>query len=209
MNGLITYIVAHAGLAHWFAFGAILLAGVGVPVSIDLVLLICAILAATVIPENLWILFIFCTLGCLFAAWIAYGMGRILGKTLLQLSFFRKVVPQKKLDQAKNFYEKHGLATLMICRFIPFGIRNCLFISAGMSKMSFVKFALRDALACLTWCSLAFFLFYSLGQNYQLLYHYVKTFNIVIFSLFGIASIVFIWVKRKKALRRAAAKEIS
>lgn len=203
MESLVQFVTEHAHLAHWFIFGGILLAGMNIPVSIDLVIIIAAILAANVVPQHTIILFLSVLLGCYLSAWIAYWIGRSLGPQLLRWRFFRKLLDEKKLEKIRAFYEKYGLLTLMIGRFIPFGVRNALFMSTGMSRMSFGKFILRDALACSTWCSLMFTAFYFLGQNYLLLYGYVKTFNLLIFSLFGLAAIGFIWYKRKKRTSHA------
>ena len=42
--------------------------------------------------------------------------------------------------QIENYYTKYGVVTLLIGRFIPFGVRNCLFVTAGIGKMRFWKF---------------------------------------------------------------------
>ena len=201
MGSIISFIIEHAHLAHWFFFVAILLAGINMPVSIDVVVLAGALLAATVIPEHKWILFISVSVGCYLSAMIAYWVGRLLGGVLPRFKLFRKLLSPERIERTKSFYEKYGLWTLLIGRFIPFGVRNCLFMSTGMSKLSFGKFILRDALACSIWSTVAFFTFYSLGQNYKVLYHYLKTFNVLIFSVFVVAVIGFVWYKLKKTAR--------
>ncbi len=209
MGSIQSFIIEHANHAHWYFFGAVLLAGFNVPISIDIVMLLGALLAATIIPENMWIIFISLSVGCYLSAWIAYWMGRLLGRALLHFKFFNKLLPPERLQRTKVFYEKYGLWTLLIGRFIPFGVRNCLFMTTGMSKLSFRSFVLRDALACSIWSTTAFFTFYSLGQNYKVLYYYLKTFNILIFSLFGVAVIGFVWYKRRKNMQSKIAKDTS
>lgn len=198
MEKLVQFVLEHAHLAHWFIFGGILLAGMNIPISADLMVIIAAILAATVLPEHTIILFSSVLFGCYFSAWVAYWIGRTLGPKLLKWRLFRKLLDEKKLERIRSFYERHGLLTLILGRFIPFGVRNAMFMSTGMSRLSFKTFILRDALACSIWCLSAFTAFYFLGQNYALLYHYVKTFNLLIFALFGIAAIGMIWYKRRK-----------
>ncbi|MFI5334386.1 MAG: DedA family protein [Chlamydiales bacterium] len=195
---LIQFVLDHAHLAHWFIFCGILLAGMSLPISTDLLVIIAAILAANTIPEHTFILFFSVLFGCYFSAWIAYWIGRKLGPLLLRFRFFQKLLNEEKLAKIRAFYERRGLLTLIIGRFIPFGVRNALFMSTGMSRLSFGKFIARDALACTIWSTASFSSFYFLGKNYTLLYGYVKTFNILIFSLFGIATIVTIWYKRRK-----------
>jgi membrane-associated protein len=200
MNSLITTITEHAHTAHWYVFVAILLAGLNIPICIDLLLLISAFLATMIIPEHTVYLFLSCLFGCYFSAWLAYWLGRILAPRLCSIRWLKHIVNIERLQRMKTFYEKYGLRTFIIGRFIPFGVRNCLFMSSGMSKMHFGKFALLDACACTLWCTTLFALFYYLGQNYQILWHYLKAFNLFVFVAFGVTVIGYVWYKiRKKA----------
>ena len=198
MEKLIAFVTENAHLAHWFIFGSILLAGFNIPISADLLILVAAILAATVVPEHTPLLFCSILFGCYFSAWIAYWFGRKIGPKLANWRLFRGILAEERLEKIRRFYEKHGLLTLLVGRFIPFGVRNAIFMSTGMSRASFFKFALRDALACSIFCTTAFWLFYFASQNYQLLYKYLQTFNILIFALFGVTTIGIIWYKRRK-----------
>lgn len=198
MEKLIEFVVENAHLAHWFIFGGIVLAGFNIPISADLMVIVAAVLAATVVSEHTLLLFLSVFLGCYFSAWVAYWIGRKFGPQLLRFRFFQKILNPERMEKVRSFYEKHGFLTLLIGRFIPFGVRNGIFMSSGMSRVSFGKFILRDLFACLVWTSCSFSLFYLLGQNYKLLYSYAKTFNLLIFALFGVTVIGFIWYKRKK-----------
>lgn len=201
METFIEIITQHAPNAHWYVFAAILLAGFNLPFSADILILISAILAATIIPEHTFILFFTILIGCYLSAMCAYWLGRLLGSTLKSKKFFNKLFHPARLEKIKRFYEKHGLWTLVVGRFIPFGVRNCIFMSSGMSKMPFGKFILMDALACTLWCSCAFYLFYTLGQNFDTVWGYLKTFNVLIFAAFSVTVIAFIWYKNRKKLR--------
>lgn len=202
MEHLTEIITHHAHNAHWYVFIAIILAGFNIPFSIDILVLLSAILAATIIPENTYLLFFSILTGCYLSAMCAYWMGRLLGSTLSKKKFFAKLFNPERLGKIKRFYEKYGLWTLVIGRFIPFGVRNCIFMSSGVSKLHFGKFILMDAFACALWCSSAFYLFYTLGQNYEVVWHYLKAFNLLIFAAFSVTVIGFIWYKRRKRPRR-------
>ncbi len=147
MESFMQWILEHAGQAHWIMFFGILLAGFNIPISADLLIIGAAVLAATVVPENMWLLFGSVFFGCLFSAHIAYWLGRLLGTQLLKLRFFSHLLPQERLLKIQGFYEKYGLLTLIIGRFIPLGVRNAIFMTSGISKVSFGKFALRDFIA--------------------------------------------------------------
>lgn len=195
LTGLITQ---HAHNAHWYIFVAIVLAGFNIPFSADILILLAAVLAATLVPENLWFLFGSILIGCYISAMCAYWLGRLLGTTFSKSKLLSRLINPQRLTKIKKFYDKYGLWTLVLGRFIPFGVRNCIFMSSGMSRLHFGKFILMDALACTLWCSLAFYLFFSIGKNYETLWHYLKAFNLVIFAAFSVTVIGFIWYKSRK-----------
>ncbi|EKE08018.1 MAG: hypothetical protein ACD_17C00394G0001, partial [uncultured bacterium] len=98
----------------------------------------------------------------------------------------------------QSYYEKYGFWTLLVGRFIPFGVRNCLFLTAGLGKMHFGKFLLSDGIACILSNTVLFSLAYVVGKNYTSLISSLKTFNIFLFSAFVVAIIGYLWYKRKK-----------
>lgn len=205
MEGWIAYIQQHAPYAHWYIFGGALLAGLNIPIPIDLLMIISAVLAAAIIPAHLPHLFFAIYLGCIFSAWIAYWLGRLVGPKISTWPFFSKLLSPQRLSKMQNFYTRNGFLTLLIGRFIPFGVRNCLYLSSGMSRMPFTKFALYDFIACSVWSLTCFFAYYNLGKNIDALYDQVKVINLLIFLLFGVTVIAVIWYKKKK---RADSKDV-
>jgi membrane protein DedA with SNARE-associated domain len=174
-----------------------MLAGLNIPVSEDLMIILSAVLAATVVPENTGLLFLFVFLGCYLSDWVCYWIGRKLGPKLWEIKWFAKTVDRKRLESIHNYYEKYGFWTLLVGRFIPFGVRNCLFLSAGAGKMHFGKFILSDGIACLISNTTLFSVAYFAGKNYKTLLQFVKTFNIFLFGFFLVSIIGGIWYKRK------------
>lgn len=205
METLAELITQHAHNAHWYIFFAILLAGFNLPLSADVLILVGAILAATVVPENTWLLFSSIVLGCYLSAMCAYWLGRLVGTRLTRYRLFAKLLSAHRLSKIKQFYEKYGVLSLIIGRFIPFGVRNCIFMSSGISKVPFGKFILLDALACSLWCSATFYLFYTLGHNYHALWQTLKTFNLLIFAAFSVTVIGIIWYKSRKKVQTTKA----
>lgn len=198
MNSLLPWIQEHAQHAHFALFGLALLAGMSFPISIDLLMIIGGTLAATVIPDHFYHLFFSLFIGCVLAAWIAYTLGRFVGRQLLTTRFFSKLFSPKRLNKMKRFYTKRGLFALVIGRFIPFGVRNALYMSCGMSRLRFWKFALWDTLACFLWSVVAFGLSYTLGKNIDVLYGRLKWINLAIFGAFSVTVIGIIWYKKRK-----------
>ncbi len=203
MEQLTEIIARHAHQAHWYIFIAVALAGFNIPFSIDILIVLAAALAATIVPENLWLLFGSILIGCYVSAMCAYWVGRILGSALCKHKFFARFASPQRLSKVKSFFNKYGLWALVLGRFIPFGVRNCLFMTSGMSKLHFGKFILMDALACSLWCSCCFYICFTLGQNYQALWQNLKAFNLFIFIAFSVTVIGFIWYKVQKRTRAA------
>lgn len=195
MEEILLWIQSNVAYAPFVIFGLLLLAGLNIPVSEDAMIFISAILAVKN-PENLKILFIGVYLGAYFSDLISYWLGRILGPRLWKIKFFAKMVTPEKISQVEKFYAKNGFLTLFFGRFIPFGVRNALFISAGFSKMNFAKFALYDFLACTVSCSSFFYLYYTYGET---VIEYVKKGNMVIFSVALVGVIIYFLKKKKSA----------
>ena len=59
------------------------------------------------------------------------------------------MITPARMTKVQGYYEKHGALTLLFGRFIPFGVRNSLFLTAGMGKMNFARFAVYDFIACM------------------------------------------------------------
>jgi membrane protein DedA with SNARE-associated domain len=175
--------------APYIIFALTLLAGLNLPISIDVLITLTALLAANYLPEKVYLLFFLFTTGCIFSAWISYSLGR----------FFVRFVSPEKTAKIGKFYKKFGVMAFFICRFIPFGVRNAFFMTSGASKVPFRKFALFDSLACTLWATLFFIPIYKLGQNFETILKHLKHLNIILFSLFLLSvGIAFFLYKRKK-----------
>ena len=196
MEDLLIFIQSHAQYAHWIIFGSLLLAGLNIPVSEDGMLFISGLIASKN-PELKYQLFAGVFAGAYFSDLICYWLGRKLGPKIWKVKFFAKMVSQEKVDKVSNFYQKFGVKTLLIGRFIPFGVRNALFLTAGLGKMNFLKFALSDLAACTISCTLFFNLYFKFGET---VIEYVKKGNMIIFAIVLIA--VSIWALTKKKKRR-------
>lgn len=198
MDQIFLFISERGVYAPFTVFLLFLLAGMNIPISIDLLVIFSAILAAKVIPQQALALFISCLCGCYFSGWIAYWIGRLVGEKILQTAIGKKIFPEKRLEKLLRFYNQYGFFTLLVGRFIPFGVRNGIFMSSGITKSSFKAFALRDLIPCALWSSLTFYFCYKLADSYNLLVNYLNIFNIIIFSTFAVAVILFICYKRVK-----------
>ncbi|MCI5051758.1 MAG: DedA family protein [Simkaniaceae bacterium] len=195
------WIINNSHHAPWVVFFAILLAGLNLPISIDLLLVTIVVLASTLIPESTLTLYLSFLGGCIGAAILAFWMGRLLGPYLPNWRLTKKLLTQERMEKIDAYFQRYGAWTLVIGRFIPFGVRNLIFYSSGMSRMSFIKFLIVDSLACIAWSSLFFFSLMRLSNNFDYLVTHLKWVNITIFSVFCLAVIGVIWYKYTKLKR--------
>ena len=203
---ILTYISEHASWAPWIVFGALVLAGFSVPISIDLLLMGVALFAATQAPHLILPLYLSFLIGCCVAAWIAYWIARLMGQKLCAIPAVGKVVSQERLEIATHYFEKYGSWTLLAGRFIPFGVRSCIFWSCGLSKMPFLRFACYDFLACALWSAICFALYYHLSYKIDLIMENFKYVAAAIAIGIKVCVVFFIWrkIQQRRAQRAAA-----
>lgn len=193
METLILWLCENSEHAVFYVFGLLVIAGFSLPISEDLLVLASGVVAATVLPEKSLQLFMAAFFGSLIADSIAYGLGRFFGDKIYNLKWFKR-------GKISAFYEKYGIWTLVIGRCIPFGLRNGIFMSAGVAKMNFALFLLSDALACLAFSAALFSLAYTCGSNSEHLYHYVQQGGLIVLAIF-LATVICLVAFRRKALK--------
>lgn len=197
MDTLITFIQAHAEYAHYLIFASLLLAGFNIPISEDGMLFVSALLASQN-PEYLPYLFLAVYLGAYFSDLICYALGRIVGPKILHSRLFKNGLPPQRIEKIHQYYEKYGVATLIFGRFIPFGVRNGLFLCAGLGKMNFIKFALSDWLAC----TISTITFFSLYYHYgSVVVSSIMQANIVLFIVALLGAVYIYWHLDQKRKR--------
>ena len=200
METLLQWLSLYADSAHYIIFALLILAGFSLPVSEEVMLIVSGVLASNVVPERTVHLFISSFLGCYFSDWIAYWLGRGIGDRLYRVKWLPFAVTEKRIARLQWFYANYGFWTLFIGRFIPFGVRNGIFMTAGVGKMHFGKFACSDLVGCLFFSVLIFYLAYSFGKNYDALCHCVHQSNIIIFALFAIVVVgvgLYFWFRKR------------
>jgi membrane-associated protein len=205
METFLTFVCENSHHAYWIIFCLLLLTGLNVPISEDLLLIIGGIISSTCFsdPTNFDILYIYAWLfaGAWFSAWEAYWVGRLLGPKLYTIKWFSHVITAKRIEKLHYYYEKFGIFTFIVGRFCPGGVRNALFLTSGLGKMPFPIFILRDGIACLISTSILFYLGHLFGVNYPILLHYIRHYDIAIVTLLAIVIfviIIFLVIKRRK-----------
>jgi phosphatidylserine decarboxylase precursor-related protein len=178
---------------------ALLLAGFSLPFSEDLIIIMGALLCAkdkTLLVSTLAVIYI----GIIASDFIAYKIGCMARKGTIRNRLFGSLFEEKKLNRMHGLMEKYGIFTFIVCRFIPFGVRNTLFMASGFFGLRLRVFALFDIVAVMISVNTLFFLAYNLGDEVRFP---VKVAGIVLFSLLILtAATLFVRFLIKKGLRK-------
>ncbi len=130
---------------------------------------------------------------------VNYFFGMILGDRFFQNPQARVLNP-RYLRQAHAFYEKHGAKAILLARYLPM-IRTFAPFVAGMSRMTFSKFAFYNVIGGLLWVLLVVLL----GHFFGALPFVQKNFSVVIGAIILISMIppgfefLRAWQNRSKA----------
>jgi membrane protein DedA with SNARE-associated domain len=151
----------------FFPLGALIcliLAGFNVPISEDLIIitgsLLCQENPSLLVPS----------LGAIYAGviisdFISYWIGIQIRQGAAKNKRIAQVFSPKILDRLHYYLDKYGIFTFIVCRFIPFGVRNALFVTSGIFGLRLRFFALYDITAALISVNTLFFLVYRFGED--------------------------------------------
>lgn len=191
-ESLFTYFCSQAIYAHFLLFGLLLLGGINIPISMDLVVIMGGIIVSLCVPEHYLMMLVWLYLGCLMAAYEAYWLGRVVGPKLYGIPYLSYFINPTRVATLRDYIERFGIFTFVIVRFIPGGVRNGFFITSGLSGIPFPAFAFKDAFAAIFSTLALFHLGFFFGENHGVLFSYVQMCNQLILILLGSAITILV-----------------
>lgn len=139
------------------------------------------------------------TIGAIVGALVLYSIGRFVKQERLKKLFSGKIgkllrVKPAHIEQATDWFVRHGVLTVFFCRFIPI-VRSLISIPAGVARMSVPLFLLYTALGSAIWNTVLILLGFWAGDNWA---HIVELFDRVKYYVFIVPIIVIALVVYKK-----------
>jgi membrane protein DedA with SNARE-associated domain len=174
------------------AFGALMLAGLNFPISEDLIIITGALICQ---GERKMLIPVFAATyaGVVISDYFPYLLGKYIRKGTVKSNFIARFFSPRKIVRIHRYLNKYGIFAFIVGRFIPFGVRNTMFLTSGLFDLRLRRFALYDITAAtLSVCTL-FFLAYHFGDAVEKPFQAV---GIVLFVLllsvvvFGIINII-------------------
>jgi len=104
---------------------------------------------ASIGSMNIWLLFIVFSLAAIIGDTVNYFIGKYVGPKLFKGNHFFK----RYMDEAREFYEKHGGKSIVLARFVPF-IRTFMPFTAGIGMMNYRRFLAYNILGGLSWVAI-------------------------------------------------------
>ena len=111
--------------------------------------------AASTGDLNIWLIIFFATLGACIGALVNYYLALWLGKPIVYKFANSRfghmcLIDETKVQNAENFFEKHGAIATFIGRLIP-AVRQLISIPAGLARMKVSTFLLFTTLGAGIW----------------------------------------------------------
>ncbi|KKT35050.1 MAG: hypothetical protein UW26_C0001G0045 [Candidatus Collierbacteria bacterium GW2011_GWF1_44_12] len=142
---------------------------------------------------NIWILYLMFLAAAILGDTVNYWIGDYLGKEVFEKN--SKIFKKEYLDEAEEFYAKHGGKAIVFARFVPI-VRTFAPFVAGVSKMSYKHFIAYNIIGGIAWVTMFLFGGYLFGnipfvkENF----HYV----VVVIVLISVVPIFWEGAKRRR-----------
>jgi membrane protein DedA with SNARE-associated domain len=183
-------------------------AGLGVPISEDLVLLLGGAIATQGLT-NYWPTLIAGYTGVILGDVLIYNWGQKLGPRAYDHKLVRRVLSREREEKLIAHFARHGFWTVVVGRHTP-GLRAPIFFLAGASRVRFWKFLVADLVSAAVTVPIVVTLGYYFGEHLDEIRYLIHRVQ------WGIGAAVVLlvaglWVRHRRRKRRLeeAARERS
>ena len=143
-------------------------------------------------------LLIVATVGNATGSVIAYWLGRLLGRPVIERFGKYVGITRERLDKANITFQKYEAAVVLLSKFVA-GIRVLVPYLAGINKMSFTRFAVFTTISAIAWSSVFIILGKYLGiewtRYHQVLHRYMLP------GIIGIVILLALWYGWRRYLK--------
>jgi membrane protein DedA with SNARE-associated domain len=124
---------------------ALCLGGVGFPIPEEVPVITAGALAHRGVVRW-WLALLVCLAGVSTGDLVLYLTGRRWGERALDLALVRRFLSRERRNTLEAAYRRHGVLIVFVARHV-IGLRPAAFVTAGVVKLPFWKFALADGIA--------------------------------------------------------------
>ncbi len=171
-------------------YGLILLFSFVLPFSKTLVIAAAGVLASRGVGSLPGYMLV-AVAGLLTADGLYFLAGYLGGERVLEWRIFSGPVKRGRVAAAEARFRRHGWFAVFSARFLPF-VRTLVFLVAGLSRMSPLKFFQADLLSACILVPAAALSGYFFSENREALVHWVKEGELGLAVLAGLALVVYL-----------------
>ncbi len=146
----------------------------------------------------LWQLLVFVPIAAVAGGQVGYWIGRGIGTSMFKPN--ARILKQRYLDEAHEFFEQRGPFAIVVARFVPI-VRTLAPITAGAARMRYWVFTAYNVLGAVVWGVGLVLLGYWLGQ-FETVQKLLEPIVILI-ALVSVAPMFIEWYKRRRAGRES------
>jgi membrane protein DedA with SNARE-associated domain len=184
----------HPVYAYIFLFFAAYLENIFPPAPADMVVVFGAYFVGKGILGFAGVL-ISTTFGSFLGFMTLYSLAYIFELQILEKKAFRWV-NQTSVQRVQKWFQKYGLWIVLLNRFLS-GLRSVISLVAGFSRLEWKKVAFFSFLSALFWNTILVYIGYLLGENWEKVGKYLKTYSLfIIFT--AVIWIVFRWYRKRR-----------
>ncbi len=140
--------------------------------------------------------------GCNVGSWVAYYVGSLGGRPLVEKYGRYVLVTRHDLEMADRFFARFGDWAVFIARLLPV-IRTFIAFPAGVARMNVWRFHVYTVLGSFPWCLALAYAGVKLGERWTVLRQYFHRFDTALGILIVIGAVWFIHNRWKNRLRAA------
>jgi len=200
-----------AELLQRYTYPAMLLllsaAGMGVPISEDLVLLTAGALASQGVTHYVPTLVVG-YVGVLVGDMLIYHWGKKLGPAAYEHRLVRKVISPERATRLRSHFARHGFWTVVVGRHTP-GLRAPVFFLSGASGVRFGTFLLADALSAAVTVPLVVTLGYLFGEHLDDIRRKLHEAHWIAGGVALLGAGVWWFLRKRRQRRELAARELA
>jgi membrane protein DedA with SNARE-associated domain len=130
--------------------------------------------------------------GTLAGSWLSYWIALKYGRELLEKYHKYLFMSKHKIIKMEKYFEQYGAISTFTGRLLP-GIRHYISFPAGLAKMNLKIFFLYTGLGGGIWMLILVMAGYFIGENEQLLTHYLHIVRIVLIVAVALIILWFIY----------------
>jgi len=138
---------------------------------------------------NFWGVLISTTLGSIAGFMAVFAIAYWIEWKLIE-KYRPKWVERSKIDRVEKWFRQYGYWIVLINRFLT-GVRSIISVVAGLSKMNTMLVFLLALISCFVWNGALIGLGALLGENWELIGHFLKVYNQIVIIALVVGIVIF------------------